>query len=118
MVFLFAISLLSVHLLREGLLFGGAEHTPEEVHDVFISVPQSMFVLFRVINGDIDELETVFRVLPGMKAAYMLYVVLSNWVIMSILTASATEHMIHVTETDRKQKEQAQVQLEEMELRQ
>merc|ERR1740138_1248506 len=61
-VFLYAFALLSVRLVGHGLLFGG--NAPPEVAEIFPNVPQSMFVLFKVMNGDMEQVEPLFHALP------------------------------------------------------
>merc|ERR1719379_1987392 len=51
-VFLYAFALLCVRLVGHGLLFGG--RAPPEIGEIFPSVPQAMFVLFKVMNGDTE----------------------------------------------------------------
>merc|ERR1719352_1145356 len=103
-VFLYAFALLAVRLVGHGLLFGG--RAPPEVAEIFPSVPQAMFVLFKVMNGDTEPLEPVFNALPIMKLVVVLYMVVSSWAILSILTAVVSENMIQATEHHREELEE------------
>jgi len=98
-VFLYAFALLGVRLIGHGLLFGG--RAPDEVAAIFPSVPQSMFVLFKVMNGDTDMVEPLFEALPLSKLVCVLYMVVSSWAILSILTAVVSENMINATDAHR-----------------
>jgi len=98
-VFLYAFALLSVRLIGHGLLFGGM--APPEVAAIFPSVPQSMFVLFKVMNGDDTIIEPLFQALPMSKLVFVLYMVVSSWAILSILTAVVAENMINATDAHR-----------------
>merc|ERR1719502_1450147 len=68
-VFLYAFALLSVRLIGHGLIFGGK--APDEVAAIFPSVPQSMFVLFKVMNGDTDPVEPLFHEVPLSKLIFV-----------------------------------------------
>lgn len=103
-VILYAFSLLAVKLLRDGIVYGGV--APEEVSKVFFSVPETIYVLFGVMNGNLDPLTPVFETLPLSKLIAMLFVVLSSWAILSILTAVVSENMICATEGHRKEIEE------------
>lgn len=98
-VFLYAFALLGVRLIGHGLLFGG--RAPPDVAAIFPSVPQSMFVLFKVMNGDTDSVEPLFEALPLSKLVCVLYMVVSSWAILSILTAVVSENMINATDAHR-----------------
>merc|ERR1712137_546732 len=91
-VILYAFALLAIKFLRDGILYGGV--APAEVSSVFDSVPETIYVLFGVMNGNLDPLEPVFETLPIFKFIAMLFVVLSSWAILSILTAVVSENMI------------------------
>merc|ERR1719487_1575084 len=98
-VLLYAFALLSVRLIGHGLIFGGK--APDEVAAIFPSVPQSMFVLFKVMNGDTDPVEPLFHEVPLSKLIFVLYMVVSSWAILSILTAVVSENMINATDAHR-----------------
>jgi len=85
-------------------MFGG--EPPPEVAAIFPSVPQSMFVLFKVMNGDTEPVEPLFHALPLSKLAFVLYMVVSSWAILSILTAVVSENMIQATERHRNELEE------------
>lgn len=105
-VFLYAAALLSVRLVGHGLMFGG--QAPPDVADIFPNVGQSMFVLFKVMNGDTEPVEPLFEALPISKLAFVLYMVISSWAILSILTAVVSENMIRATEHNRSELDQEQ----------
>merc|ERR1719446_1561000 len=107
-VFLYAFALLSVRLIGHGLVFGG--NAPPEVAQIFPTVPQSMFVLFKVMNGDTEPVEPLFQALPLSKLAFVLYMVVSSWAILSILTAVVSENMINATEKHREDLEEEMAQ--------
>lgn len=111
-VFLYAFALLGVRLVGHGLLFGG--RAPPDVAEIFPTVPQSMFVLFKVMNGDTDQIEPLFEALPLSKLVCVLYMVVSSWAILSILTAVVSENMINATEKHREETEGETTENEEL----
>merc|ERR1719215_2120882 len=86
-VVLYVFGLLSVKLLGHGLVFGGPDATPDVIKSTFPDVPQSMFVLFMAMIGEISYVEPLFEIASWAKVFFMLYGVLSSWAILSILTA-------------------------------
>merc|ERR1719506_2630079 len=105
-VFLYAFALLAVRLIGHGLLFGG--RAPPEVAAIFPNVPQSMFVLFKVMNGDMEPVEPLFQAFALSKLGFVLYMVVSSWAILSILTAVVSKNMIQATEHHRNELEEEQ----------
>merc|ERR1719326_408085 len=67
--------------------------------------------------------EPLFDVMPALKLVFVLYMVLSSWAILSILTAVVSENMLRVTEANeeerttneaREEKERSTIKLKEM----
>lgn len=102
-VILYAVALLAVKLLRDGLL--PHDGPLDGVSEVFPTVLQTMFVLFEVMNGHEAIMHPVFDVWPCMKFVFMLFVIMSSWAFLSILTAVVSENMITATEDCKKKEE-------------
>jgi hypothetical protein len=98
-VLLYIFELLAVRLISHGLIFGG--EAPPEVATIFPSVPEAIFVLFNVMNGDSEVLIPLFQVMPAFQVVFMFFTVLSSWAILSILTAVVSENMIRSAEEHR-----------------
>jgi len=60
-----------------------------------------MFVLFKAMNGDTESLLPLFHALPLSKLGFVVYMVVSSWAILSILTAVVSENMIKANEQRR-----------------
>jgi len=103
-VLLYALALLGVKLIGHGLLL--PEDGPEDVEAVFPSILDSMFVLFKAMNGDWGALEPLFHVMPSTKFVFFMYTVVSTWGILSILTAVVSENLIRATDSHRVEVEQ------------
>jgi len=99
-VLLYAFALLGVKLVGHGLLFGGAP-VDAAVTQIFPTVFESMFVLFRSMNGDWEALEPLFIRLPFTKVVFIMFTVISTWAILSILTAVVSDNMINATNMHR-----------------
>merc|ERR1719401_3379939 len=93
---LYIFALLAVRLVSHGLVFGGT--APPGIPEIFPNVPQSIFVLFQVMNGDTDMLGPLFEVLPCTQIVFMIFTVLSSWAILSTLTAVISESMMKAAE--------------------
>lgn len=104
--FLYVWAIFCVMLVGQGLVFGG-RRPPAVVEQIFPNVFESMYVLFKVMNGDQSDIVPLFTVMPITKLGVVTFVVLTNWAILSILTAVVSENMINATETHRQELEQA-----------
>ncbi|CAE8718031.1 unnamed protein product, partial [Polarella glacialis] len=113
LVLLYLVAILSVRLMGQGLAMHGGQ-APIAVQDAFPNIGQSMFVLFQVMNGDMEPLDQVFEAVPTTKIFAAVFIVISNWAILAIFTAVVSENMINSTETrrDEESKENARLKLE------
>ena len=59
----------------------------------------SFFVLFQIMNGDQSILDPLFVNAPATKFIFVAFMIITNWSILSILTAVVSENMITVTPT-------------------
>jgi hypothetical protein len=111
---LYIFALLAVKLIGEGLAF--SEIPPEPVREPFHGLGDTFFVLFQVMNGDQSVLEPLFDHAPLTKVIFVVFMIMTNWSILSILTAVVSENMISVTEQN--EKERAEVERMQAEERQ
>mmetsp|Transcript_70238 Transcript_70238/g.196892 ORF Transcript_70238/g.196892 Transcript_70238/m.196892 type:complete len:558 (-) Transcript_70238:26-1699(-) len=79
-------------LVGRGLIYENSE-VPEEVQVNFGHVSTSLFSLFRLMNGDTDEVHQLFSSEVG-KLLFVGFMVLSNWAILAILTSVVSDNMI------------------------
>jgi len=101
-VILYCFGLLCVKLFgaSHALAWGGVEYLPDEYagDEAFENLPSAMWVLFMTMNGDPSGLQTLFDVYPWAKLLCAIFMVISSWAILSILTAVVSENMINATE--------------------
>jgi len=102
---LYICALLGVKLVGHGLVFGGKEHVPGDMAEVFPDVLNSMFVLFNLMNGSTGSVEPLLK-LPIMKFFIMIYTIISTWAILSILTAVVSGNMIKAQEENKVEEEE------------
>lgn len=95
-VWLYVGALLFVKLVGDGMVFGG--EAPTQVQSTFPNVPTAMWVLFKVMNGDPGDLEYLFEAYPLFKLVIAIFMIISSWAILSILTAVVSENMIAATD--------------------
>lgn len=96
---LYTFALLTTRLIGHGLLM--PSDVPDDVLEVFPTVPESMFVLFKVMNGDTSPLSSLFDLEPWTKVGCAGFMILSNWAILAILTAVVSENLINASEAHR-----------------
>jgi len=78
-------------LIGHGLLTGHSEEE-EEDEKYFKSVPESLFSLFKLMNGDTSVVERVTRT-PFGQLMFAAFTVLSNWAVLAILTSVVSDNM-------------------------
>ena len=111
MLVLYIFALLAVKLIGEGLAIG--DDAPDSVSAPFQDLGQSAFVLFKVMNGDQDLLEPLFDHLPAMKIIFVVFMITTNWSILSIVTAVVSENMITVTEEHKNERREQEQKMKE-----
>jgi len=94
LLMLYAAAIFWTSLVGKGLMYNG--DPPEEVVDVFGSVPKSIFSLFKLMNGDTEVVEAVTQTVFG-QLLFVCFMVLSNWAILAILTSVVSDNMISVS---------------------
>lgn len=121
-VLLYMCALLGVKLLGpQGLLWnrdsdGNILDLPPGVADAFPDMCGAFFNMFKVMNADMAPVEPLFEYIPSTKFVAMIYVVLTNWAIFSILTAVVSDHMAAVTGDTEKEMEDERKALERQQL--
>jgi len=90
-IFVYLISLVSVKLIGHGLLFGGV--VPEEIDEVFPTVHDAMWAYFLCMTGEYGPLEPLFTFSGWFKLMVALYVIVSSWAILSVLTSVVCDKM-------------------------
>merc|ERR1712232_728323 len=109
-IVLYAAAILFTTLVGKGYLYAGRK-APKLAADTFGTVTQSLFSLFRVMNGDIDIVAPICDSITG-RLLFMCFMVLSNWAILAILTSVVSDNMIsssvmHTMEEEALAKEEA-----------
>mmetsp|Transcript_116707 Transcript_116707/g.371299 ORF Transcript_116707/g.371299 Transcript_116707/m.371299 type:complete len:727 (-) Transcript_116707:332-2512(-) len=102
LVTLYAAGILATRLVGQGLVFKGESQVDLHVRNVFNSVPQSMFILFKLMNGaqsdkDAEAIDSLMNRFPLLKFGFVFFLITSSWTLLSILTAVVSENMIHTT---------------------
>lgn len=120
LILLYAVAILFTSLLGHGNMFD--VNIPEESKRQFGSVLRSMFVLFRVMNGDQTPMDPLLHSVQ-LKILFALFMIVSNWMVLAILTAVVSENMISTTAEharvekaldDKKKKEDREESLKEL----
>lgn len=97
----YAMGIVATRLIGHGMIFVNGK-VPEQIFQVFSSVPVSMFTLFRCMSGSstleesaaLDELTRDFTIA---RFGFVFFMVFSSWTLLSILTAVVSENMITTT---------------------
>jgi len=93
-IVLYASGILFRSVVGRGILLSG--HQNDDARKYFSSVPQSMFHLFRLMNG-LTPADSLLSNVP-LKILYIFFLVISNWAVLSILTAVVCDNMIISTQ--------------------
>merc|ERR1711920_306371 len=115
-VVLYAFSVLMVYIVKDGSIY--PHGPPEEVATVFPDVWGSVFSLFTVMNGDdLEYFDPMIDSFHPAQCIYVVFIILSTWAILSILTAVVSEKMIKTTQAEqtRRQTEEKQEHMKKLE---
>jgi len=82
-------------ILFRSLVGCGILSTPHAGQVIFTSVTESMFYLFRLMNG-LTPIDPLISTAP-LRLLYVGFFVVSNWAVLAILTAVVSDNMIVVT---------------------
>lgn len=106
-VLLYTCGILAVQLAGpDGILVNTDGDVREDVREIFPTVPQSMFVLFNVMNGETQVIEPMINAMPISKLWFAVFIIIANWAILAILTAVVSENLIRAQqERDREDKD-------------
>lgn len=94
-VLLYACAVLFTSLIGHGIL--GGPDVSSHARELFGSVVNSMFILFRIMNGDQTPMDPFLHSVQ-LKLLFVFFQVISNWMVLAILTAVVSENMICSTE--------------------
>lgn len=111
-VVIYVFALLVVKLVASGLVLSSKEAT-DVAAETFSSVRQSMYIFFNAMNGDCDDLGDVFEAVPFVKLFTLIFMVISSWAILSILTAVVSENLMAANDKLAEESEQATRVIEE-----
>jgi hypothetical protein len=103
---IYACSIVFTSVVGKDMLDDGL---PEDTYD-FGTVAKSMFSLFRLMNGDTSAIHTISESLTG-KVLFMVFMIISNWAILAILTSVVADNMIMASA--KAEREEADIENEE-----
>jgi len=95
LIVLYAASIVFTYLVGHGLIYGQDE-IPKQAVDSFGTVTQSLFSLFELMNGDIQVVDEILGSWIG-RLLFIMFMVVSNWSILAILTSVVSDGMINTT---------------------
>jgi len=94
-IMIYAASILFTSMIGHGLVFAEGEIDPR-AKDIFGTCGRSMFVLFKLMSGDSGDIEPLLDN-NTIKVFFMGFTIMSNWVMLAILTAVVSDNMIAAT---------------------
>lgn len=106
---LYACAIVFTSLIGRGYMSGG--EVSAEADQFFGSVSQSLFSLFKLMNGDTSVVEPITKSISG-QLLFAGFMVIANWAILAILTSVVSDNMISSSakaneEDEKKHREEA-----------
>lgn len=90
-VLLYAAAIIFTTLIGKGLLWEGP--APAAARESFGSVVTSLFMLFKLMNDDQSVVEGVIDS-PFVKLLFAIFMVISNWMVLAVLTSVVSDGMV------------------------
>eukprot|EP00435_Cladocopium_sp_Y103_P012680 s2849_g3.t1 len=101
-ILLYSASLVFTTLVGRGYIYADPTEIPEEATENFGSVWRSFLALFKLMNDDQSVVEKIISTVGGQILFYA-FMMLSNWMMLAILTSVISDNMMSVSrEEDRK----------------
>eukprot|EP00928_Gymnodinium_smaydae_P053948 TRINITY_DN37812_c0_g1_i1.p1 TRINITY_DN37812_c0_g1~~TRINITY_DN37812_c0_g1_i1.p1 ORF type:complete len:701 (-),score=184.80 TRINITY_DN37812_c0_g1_i1:58-2160(-) len=108
-VAIYAVAILATRMIGHGMLVSDPDDIPPETRALFSGVWDSMFTLFSVMNGEEwNKVEPLLDRVPATKPAFLIFIILSSWALLSTLTGVVSDHMMVVRESDSHRSEEAE----------
>jgi len=106
LVALYASAIITTRIVRET---AEMEEVPDSARLLFRSVPDSMFTLFVLMNG--EEWPDVMPLLdacPSLKFMFVIFIIISTWALLSVMTGVVSDNMIYAREAQTQKDETLQ----------
>lgn len=108
-VVLFAFAILVTRMVGHKLLFNGENEIPEETRELFQTIPDSMFTLFSLMNGQQwAAIEPLLDKAPITKIVFVIFTISSSWALLSVMTGVLCDHMMSVRTAQEMKDDEAQ----------
>lgn len=106
-VTLYAYSILMTHLIGHGLVVTAAASGSDAARELFGNVPASMYQLFKVMNGDLSDLESIMAESGLMRLLVGFFLITAHWGLLATLTAVVSDNVITVTQEQARETEES-----------
>eukprot|EP00747_Dinoflagellata_sp_TGD_P208562 gnl/TRDRNA2_/TRDRNA2_82030_c0_seq1.p1 gnl/TRDRNA2_/TRDRNA2_82030_c0~~gnl/TRDRNA2_/TRDRNA2_82030_c0_seq1.p1 ORF type:complete len:623 (+),score=119.86 gnl/TRDRNA2_/TRDRNA2_82030_c0_seq1:119-1870(+) len=98
-MFLYAAAIMLTHLVGkgEGVQERLSSDESVQMHEMFSSVGESMFILFEMMScWSLMKFQALFTVMPAIRLCFVLFYILTAWALMAVMTGVVSEKMISV----------------------
>jgi len=95
MVSLYTVGILMTRIVGHGAVVEHPDDIPDAARGLFSTVPNSMFTLFVIMNGEEwRRVEPLLAQYWGMKAVFVAFTIFSSWALLSVMTGVVSDNMI------------------------
>lgn len=95
LVSLYTVGILMTRVVGHGAMADDTNEIPEVTQGLFRTVPESMFTLFVIMNGEEwRKVEPLLARYMGMKFLFVLFTIFSSWALLSVMTGVVSDNMI------------------------
>jgi len=95
-VVLYVFALVSATLVGHGLAGLPNSVLKQGQLSMLTRVPESLFLLFKVMNSDVEAVDPILEARPMSRLLFVIFLVVTNWMILATLTAVVSENMVEV----------------------
>lgn len=106
LVALYASAIITTRIVRET---AEIEEVPDSARQLFRTVPDSMFTLLVLMNGEEwPDVMPLLDAFPSLKFMFVIFIIISTWALLSVMTGVVSDNMIYAREAQTRKDETLQ----------
>lgn len=98
---LYAFAIITTRMIGHAMMVGDPDDLPEISRRMFQTVPDSMFALFGIMNGqNWSPIMPLLDMIPWTKSVFVVFTIYASWALLSVMTGVVSDNMLSAREVD------------------
>eukprot|EP00746_Dinoflagellata_sp_MGD_P136301 gnl/MRDRNA2_/MRDRNA2_70253_c0_seq1.p1 gnl/MRDRNA2_/MRDRNA2_70253_c0~~gnl/MRDRNA2_/MRDRNA2_70253_c0_seq1.p1 ORF type:complete len:679 (-),score=109.89 gnl/MRDRNA2_/MRDRNA2_70253_c0_seq1:18-1760(-) len=100
-VALYAFAIITTRMIGHAMMVRDPNDLPEVSRHMFKTVPDSMFALFGIMNGqNWSNIMPLLDMIPWTKPVFVVFTIYASWALLSVMTGVVSDNMLSAREVD------------------